>query len=225
MYLKRIILLGLAIVLFLTGCQSNSSSSAKTNDNSKVEDYVYTKYNLEVENKVKLGNENAENTIVLAFDYSCPWCHKWMDEVLPVIQEKYLDTGKANYIGQPLVLLNQSSLLLSHMDYYMEKNQPEKLYEIQIRMVKEAKNENWGTEEYVQALLREYGINIGIEELEQHNPDPISLTRNYTKNFGVEAVPTLYINGMKLYNAFDLEEIEKVLNGEIKEGDYFILKK
>ena len=59
MYLKRIILLGLAIVLFLTGCQSNSSSSAKTNDNSKVEDYVYTKYNLEVENKVKLGNENA----------------------------------------------------------------------------------------------------------------------------------------------------------------------
>ena len=219
MYLKRIILLGLTIVLFLTGCQSNSSSSEKTNENGKVEDYVYTKYNLEVENKVKLGNENAENTIVLAFDYSCPWCHKWMDEVLPVIQKKYLDTGKANYIGHPLVLLNQSSLLLSHLDYYMEKNQPEKLYEIQIRMVKEAKNENWGTEEYVQALLREYGINIGIEELEKHNPDPISLTRNYTKDFGVGAVPTLYINGMKLYNAFDLEEIEKVLNGEIKEGD------
>ena len=225
MYLKRIILLGLAIFLFLTGCQSNSSSSAKTNDNGKVEKYVYTKYNLEVENKVKLGNENAENTIVLAFDYSCPWCHKWMDEVLPVIQEKYLDTGKANYIGQPLVLLNQSSLLLSHMDYYMEKNQQEKLYDIQIRMVKDVKNENWGTEEYAQFLLREYGINIGIEELEQHNPDPISLTRNYTKNFGVEAVPTLYINGIKLYNAFDLEEIEKVLNGETKEGDYFILKK
>ena len=74
-------------------------------------------------------------------------------------------------------------------------------------------------------LLREYGINIGIEELEQNNPDPISLTRNYTKNFGVEAVPTLYINGMKLYNAFDLEEIEKVLNGEIKEGDHLNLKK
>lgn len=223
--MKRIILLGLAIVLFLTGCQSNSSSSAQTNDNSKVEDYVYTKYNLEVENKIKLGNENAENTIVLAFDYSCPWCHKWMGEVLPVIQEKYLDTGKANYIGQPLVLLSQSSLLLSHVDYYIEKNQPEKLYEIQTRMVKESKNENWGTEEYVQSLLREYGINMGIEELEQHNPDPISLTRNYTKNFGVEAVPTLYINGLKLYNAFDLEEIEKVLNGEIKEGDHLNLKK
>jgi protein-disulfide isomerase len=149
----------------------------------------------------------------------------WMDEVLPVIQEKYLDSGKAHYIGQPLVLLNQSSLLLSHMDYYMEKNQPEKLYGFQIRIVKEAENENWGTEEYVQDLLREYDISIGIEELEQHNPDPISLTRNYTKNFGVEAVPTLYINGIKLYNAFDLEEIEKVLNGEIKEGDYYNLKK
>ena len=68
-------------------------------------------------------------------------------------------------------------------------------------------------------MLSEYGINISIEELEKNNPDPISLTRNYTKNFGVEFVPTLYINGIKVYNAFNLEEIEKILNGEIKEND------
>ena len=68
-------------------------------------------------------------------------------------------------------------------------------------------------------LLKEYGVNISIEELEKNNPDPISLTRNYTKNLGVEFVPTLYINGIKVYDAFNLEEIEKILNGEIKEKD------
>ncbi len=95
----------------------------------------------------------------------------------------------------------------------------DKLYDIQLQMVKESPNENWGTEEYVQTVLKDYGINIGIEELKNKNPDPISITRNYTKNFGVQAVPTLYINGIKVYDAFNLEEIEKILNGEIKEND------
>ena len=72
---------------------------------------------------------------------------------------------------------------------------------------------------YARVTLKDYGINISIEELEKNNPDPISITRHYTKNLGVEFVPTLYINGIKVYNAFNLEEIEKIINGEIKEND------
>ena len=218
--MKKVLLLGLFMLLLLTGCQSNSNETTeKKVDDTKYEDYVYTKYDLDVSEKVKLGNEDAKNSIVLAFDYSCPWCHKWMGEVLPVVKEKYLDTGKANYVGQPLVLLDQTSLLLSHVDYFMEKNHTDQLYDIQLRMAKEAANEGWGTEEYVQTLLKDYNVDINIEELEKNNPDPISLTRNYTKNLGVEVVPTLYINGIKVYDAFNLEEIEKILNGEIKEND------
>ena len=69
------------------------------------------------------------------------------------------------------------------------------------------------------SILKDYGIDSSLEELEKNNPDPISITRNYTKNFGVEFVPTLYINGIKVYNAFSLEEIEKIITGEIKEND------
>jgi hypothetical protein len=35
----------------------------------------------------------------------------------------------------------------------------------------------------------------------------------------VEFFPTLYINDIKVYDAFNLEEIEKILNGKIKEKD------
>ena len=58
------------------------------------------------------------------------------------------------------MLLTQSSLLLSHVDYYMEKNKPDQLYDIQLRMVKESANEGWGTEDYVQTLLKDYGVEI-----------------------------------------------------------------
>jgi protein-disulfide isomerase len=221
--MKRVMILVFAMLLFLVaGYQQNDSTeeeSAQSNDDTKYEDYVYQKYDLDVKEKVKLGEANAENSFVLAFDYSCPWCHKWMTEVLPIVQEKYLDSGKAYYVGQPLVLLNQSSLLLSHVDYYIEKNQPQQLYDVQLRMTKEAQNENWGTEEYAELILKDYGVGISIEKLEKNNPDPISLTRHYSKNLGVEFVPTLYVNGIKVYDAFNLEEIEKVFNGEIKEND------
>ena len=210
--MKRIRIVGLAHTDFLiVGCQQNEpkEEAAQPEDEIKYEDYVFTKYELDVIDKVKIGEENAENSFVLAFDYSCPWCHKWMDEMLPVLQEKYIDTGKANYVRQPLVLLDQRSLLLSHVDYYLEKNQPEKLYDFQLRMAKEANNERWGTEEYVQETLKDYGIEMSMEELEENNPDPISLSRHYTKNLGVEFVPTLYVNGIKVYNAFNSEEIDK----------------
>lgn len=223
MHVKRLVFIVVIMVfaILIAGCQQDESKeeAVQQNNDTKYEDYVYKKYDLDVKDKVKLGEENAENSFVLAFDYSCPWCHKWMEEVLPVVQEKYIDTGKANYVGQPLVLLAQRSLLLSHVDYYMEKNQPEKLYDIQLRMTKEANNEGWGTEEYVQTTLKDYGVDISIEELEENNPDPISLTRNYTKNLDVQSVPTLYINGIKVYNAFNVDEIEQILNGEIKEND------
>ena len=142
-----------------------------------------------------------------------------MMEVLPEIEKSYIDNGQANYVGQPLVMLDQTSLQLSHVDYYIEKNKPEKLYDFQLKMANEAGTETFGTEEHILSTLSDYGINSSLEELEKNNPDPISITRNYTKNFGVEFVPTFYINGIKVYNAFSLEEIEKIITGEIKEND------
>ncbi len=221
--MKRILFLLAVLLLAITGCQQNDTSqekdTAETKDETKYEDYVYKKYDLDVNDKVKLGENDAKNTFVLAFDYSCPWCHKWMMEVLPEIEKTYINNGQANYVGQPLVLLDQTSLQLSHVDHFIEKNNPEKLYEFQLRMANDAEQENFGTEEYIIDILSEYGINTDLEELEKNNPDPISITRNYTKNFDVQFVPTLYINGIKVYNAFNLEEIRKIIDGEIKEND------
>ena len=222
--MKKVILLlliGIGAVLIVTGCQDSKSEITKSEEvEIQTEDYVYQKYELELEDKVKLGEKEAGNTIVLVFDYSCPWCKKWMEEVLPEIKKSYIDTGKAKYVGQPIVLLNETSLFMAHVDYSLEKKFPDKYYDLQLQFAKDAETENWGTEEYIQTTLKEKGLSFNTEDLNSSNyPDPITVTRNYTKNFGVEFVPTLYINGIKLYDAFNLEEIERVLTGEIKEKD------
>ena len=79
------------------------------------------------------------------------------------------------------LLFDQTSLQLSHVDYYIEKNKPEKLYDFQLKMANEAEAETFGTEEQILNTLKEYGIDISLEELEKNNPDPISITRTTQK--------------------------------------------
>ena len=55
--MKRVMILVFAILLFLVaGCQQNDSTeeeSEQSNDDTKYEDYVYQKYDLDVKEKVK----------------------------------------------------------------------------------------------------------------------------------------------------------------------------
>ena len=57
--MKRILFIALAsIILLITGCQQEDTqkkSLTESNDDTKYEDYVYTKYDLDVKDKVKLG--------------------------------------------------------------------------------------------------------------------------------------------------------------------------
>ena len=56
--MKRILFIVLAsIILLITGCQQEDTTqqegSTDSNDDTKYEDYVYTKYDLDVKDKVK----------------------------------------------------------------------------------------------------------------------------------------------------------------------------
>jgi len=49
-----------------------------------------------------LGGKNAPVTIVEFSDYECPFCKRFHDETLPLIKEKYIDTGKASFVYRDL---------------------------------------------------------------------------------------------------------------------------
>ena len=62
-----LLLIGIGAVLIVTGCQDSKSEITKSEEvEIQTEDYVYQKYDVEVEDKVKLGEQEAENTIMLS---------------------------------------------------------------------------------------------------------------------------------------------------------------
>ena len=45
-----------------------------------------------------LGSPDAPVTIIEFSDYQCPYCERFWSQTLPLIKEKYIDTGKAKLI-------------------------------------------------------------------------------------------------------------------------------
>lgn len=209
--MKRRTWLMVGLIVLLAACGNSSNEST--------ESYTYRKVELPLGDKVTLG-KSSTHEIVFIFDYSCPWCKKWMATVLPEIESRWLKTEEAMYKGQPLVLLNEQSQLLANVDYNVERIAPHLYYDVQRQIGSDAGViEDFGTEDYVrrlaerftldpEQLLRTTGIDAGIQN-----------ARHYTRDLGVEYVPTVYVDGIKLLDPFSLEEIEHVMTGKIRDGD------
>lgn len=207
--MKRLLLILLGVTM-LAACGTSQADDTK-------EWYTYERYELPLEEKVALGSGPHE--IVFVFDYSCPWCKKWMESVLPEIESKWIETGEATFKGQPLVLLNERSQLLASVDANAEQVMPERYYTLQRHIGLDAETvEDFGTNAYVDRLAKTFDVDPAVLLAPQVDTG-IQNARLYTRDLGVEYVPTVYVNGIKLLDAFSLDEMERVMSGEIKAGD------
>lgn len=162
---------------------------------------------------VYLGEESAKNEIFLAFDYSCPACKNWMGEVLPELEEKYIETGKAKFRMQSMVYLNDASLRLSQFDQNLIRYNKDSYYEIARRIMSDAQSQNeaWGTEQYIKDIISEYDLEQETM-LQDNEMDPINVTRKYTRGLGIESVPSVFVNGVKVESPFNVKEIESLID-------------
>ena len=51
-----------------------------------------------------MGNPNAPVTIVEYSDFQCPFCSRFFQQTLPLIEENYIDTGKVKFVYKDLPL-------------------------------------------------------------------------------------------------------------------------
>jgi len=60
------------------------------------------------EKDARIGDKDAPVTIVEFSDYGCPFCQRFHEKTYPQIKEKYIDTGKVQYIfkHRPLTRLH-----------------------------------------------------------------------------------------------------------------------
>lgn len=157
------------------------------------------------ETVVYLGETNAQNEVLFAFDYSCPWCTTWIDEVFPEI-ESYIDEGEVKFRTQSLGLLNPLSLKLAEVDQNLKVHYADDYFDVFHELIMDS-TEIEITDDYLEELASKYDLDNKVL-LESTKLNMTNLTNQYVKEFNIESVPSIIVNGERVEDPFDLEEIE-----------------
>ncbi|MCD8510341.1 MAG: DsbA family protein [Bacillus sp. (in: Bacteria)] len=162
-----------------------------------------------IENRVFLGDEDAQDEIIFVLDYMCPFCKEWVEEIFVKLQEEYIDTGKAKFYSIPQVYLSKQTLALTEFTQKVEEIYPERYFDLLERIFADHGLDDWGSDEYIDGLAEEFSL-AGWETVEL-DYDVIRRTRQVTRGLDVLVVPTIYINGRMVEDRMDYEEITNLL--------------
>ena len=173
----------------------------KTSGKEISTDMEVSVHQMDEETIVFLGNPEAENEMILLFDYVCPYCYQWMEEVFPFINEKWVESGKVMFRTQCLVLLSETSLQLSKIDQNLKDHYPELYYEVFFANDDINEIDSWLED-----------IKNLDHRLIENEPriDTLTLTRKYVRTYALESVPTVIVNGEDVDNPFDINMMKQL---------------
>ena len=172
-----------------------------------------TSANAEIK-RIVSGNQNAKITIIAYESLTCSHCANFHKDVYPSLKKDFIDTGlvKIEFRHFPLDIaaLNASKISLCKQDQSLEIL--EKLYSNQQAWIKgkgiEEVNNN------LKEFLKKAGFDIDFEKCISNKE-----IENYvlndriegTKNFEINATPTIIINNKKFEKSLNYKNLKKSL--------------
>lgn len=161
-----------------------------------------------------IGKDDAKVTIVEYASMTCPHCKRFHENVLPAITEKYLNTGKARLVLRefPFDPRAAAAFMLSRCAG------DDKYYAMVSALFQQ--QENWATAEDAKAALLQLARLAGFSQetfdkclTNQELLNQVNAVRERaTKDFGVEATPTFFINGKKYSGEQSVEQMSALID-------------
>ena len=69
------------------------------------------------------GDQDAELTIIEFSDFQCPFCKRFFDQTLPLLEESYIDTGKVNFVWRDFPMQSHQNAVPAHVAAQCAGNQ------------------------------------------------------------------------------------------------------
>jgi len=180
------------------------------------EESLLTKIQLMKNGSPKIGDSDAEISIVEFGDYQCTFCYKFHQNTLSDIQLQYIDSGKVNYVYSDFPLNGSDSILAAEASHCA--NAQGKYWEYHNILFDNWAGEKTGwvnTESLIRfAIQAELNIHefkncLSIHKYYQQVID----NENYAKKIGISATPSFLIfNDEELIRIIGAQQLEKFQN-------------
>ncbi len=164
--------------------------------------------------RIVSGNKNAKITIIAYESLTCGHCADFHKKIYPQLKKEYIDTGlvKIEFRHFPLDIaaLNASKITQCKQDQSLEIL--ESLYSNQQSWVKGSTIEEVNNN--LKKFLKKEGFNIDFEKCinDKEIEDFVLNDRiEGTKNFKVNATPTIIINNKKFEKSLNYKNLKKSL--------------
>jgi protein-disulfide isomerase len=161
--------------------------------------------------EMALGSPNAPITIVEFSSMTCPHCAAFAENVFPMLQTRYIDTGKVRFVSRefPLEIKAAGASMLARC---AAAGDATRYFEAVTMLFKQQDDLIEHTTETLKAVGGHFGMSGDAVEAcvkDQKLLDKLSADQKFAYDrLKVDATPTFFINGMRVKGAMSFEELD-----------------
>ncbi|NGM80910.1 thioredoxin domain-containing protein [Paenibacillus sp. 7124] len=164
----------------------------------------------------RLGAADAPVKLVEFGDFKCPACARFSGEVKPQLVEDYIDKGEAAlyFVNMSFIGPDSETASLAALSVYHQNSEEFWKYYDALYANQGDENTEWATEEFLVELAQKEKIDIDYNLLrkdieERTYANELASDNAIAESSHVTSTPSLFINGIKTSEPFNLEAIVK----------------
>lgn len=168
-----------------------------------------------------LGDKDAPVTLIEFSDFQCPYCRKFFNETLPLIKEKYIDTGKVKLVYRdfPLSFHKAAASAAMAAECAREQGGDEIFFKYHDRIFEEQNKLGEGTVDIPLENLKVYADDLGLNKRKFNEcfdskkyQDEVKKDFEDGKKVGVAGTPAFLLNGQLISGAQPFVIFEQLIN-------------
>ena len=167
-----------------------------------------------------LGSPTASVTIIEVGDYQCEMCKLWFEKTRPLIIEKYIETGKANFVFIDMPFLGNDSLPAAAATYCANDQGKYWEYHSQLYILQQHVDDGWANTDRLSAIA--FNLNLNLDEFNEcmssnKHYSTVSFNKETAKNnFGANSTPTFVIastsgDSVKITGAHPITTFDQII--------------
>ncbi len=166
-----------------------------------------------------IGKADAPVLMVEYASATCPHCADFHIHEWPLIKKEYVDTGKVRFVFREFPL-DQVALAAFMLTRCAAKGDPEKYHAVLGMVMKTqrewAKDPKGGLMKVMRmAGMDEKAFDACLKD-EKLAKAIMNSARMASRDFGIQATPTFFVNGRKVNGRRGIEEFRKIIDEELK---------